>query len=52
MYRDHDYDKSGLQQPVEDSLRDHNRSQRLMAVKNDYNRLFEMQVRVHAAGLQ
>lgn len=38
------HDKAGLRQPVEDALRDHDRTHRLSAVKNDYNRLFELQL--------
>lgn len=38
------HDKAGLRQPVQDALRDESRTQRLNAVKNDYSRLFEVQL--------
>ena len=45
MHSEHYHDKAGLRQPVEDALRDHDRTKRLSSVKSDYNRLFELQVR-------
>ena len=38
------YDNTGLKQPVEDYIRETDRSSRLSVVKDDYDRLFQSQV--------